>query len=798
MKFTLAWLKEHLETSATLDEITFALTDLGLEVESVTNPAERLAAFTVGEVLEARPHPDADKLRVCRVLTDDGEKQIVCGAPNARAGIKVVVAAPGAWIPGIDTAIKVAKVRGVESHGMMLSEREMELSDAHEGIVELPPDAPVGARYVDVVPFDPVIDVAVTPNRPDALGVAGIARDLAARGLGRLITPPVEPVQGGFPCPVAVYLAPDVASEACPLFVGRLVRGVRNGPSPQWLQDRLRAIGLRPISALVDITNFVTIDRGRPLHVFDADKVHAPITVRLARPGESLRALDGKDYEFDGSETLVCDANGPESIGGIIGGMRSGCTETTTNVFLEAAYFDPVRTARTGRRLRIASDARYRFERGVDPAFTPQGIELATRLVLELCGGEASDVEIAGAVPRTGRRFRLDPARVGRLVGMDVPEPGQVRILTALGFEVGADGMALVPSWRPDVQGEADLVEEIARVASLSGLEGKPLARPAGVARSILTPMQRREGQARRRIAALGFNEAITYSFIDRAAAELFGGGDATTRLENPISSEMSHLRPDLLPGLLRAAARNQARGLADLALFEVGHVFPGGEPGEQALLATGVRIGATAPRSSHGTRRPVDLWDARADAEAALASIGAPPTLMLRRAAPAWFHPGRSGVLSLGPKLELAAFGEMHPRILQALDLRGPAVAFTLLLEALPFPKTKSATRPPLEISDLPAVERDFAFVLDERVEVEAVLKAARAADKALIEAVSVFDVFAGPKAEAQMGPGKKSMAIAVRLQPKAATLTEAEIEAVSARVVAGVEKATGGRLRA
>ena len=797
MKFTLAWLKEHLETSATLDEITFALTDLGLEVESVTNPAERLSAFTVGEVLEAWQHPDADKLRVCRVLTVDGEKQIVCGAPNARAGIKVVVAAPGAWIPGIDTTIKVGRIRGVESHGMMLSEREMELSDAHEGIVELPPGAPVGARYVDVVPFDPVIDVAVTPNRPDALAVAGIARDLAARGLGRLITPAVEPIAGGFPCPVAVYLAPDVASEACPLFVGRLIRGVRNGPSPQWLQERLRAIGLRPISALVDITNFVTIDRGRPLHVFDADKVHAPITVRLARPGETLRALDGRDYAFDGSETLVCDANGPESIGGIMGGMRSGCTEATTNVFIEAAYFDPVRTARTGRRLRITSDARYRFERGVDPAFTPQGIELATRLVLELCGGEASDVEIAGAMPRAERRFRFDPARVGRLVGMDIPEAEQVRILTALGFEIDAERMAHVPSWRPDVQGEADLVEEIARVASLTGLAGRPLSRPAGVAPPILTPMQRREGQARRRIAALGFNEAITYSFIDRAAAELFGGGDATTRLENPISSEMSHLRPDLLPGLLRAAARNQARGFADLALFEIGHVFPGGEPGEQALLATGLRTGATTPRSSHATRRPVDLWDARADAEAALAALGAPPTLMLRRAAPAWFHPGRSGVLSLGPKLELAAFGELHPRILQVLDVRGPAVAFTLRLEALPFPKAKSATRPPLEVSDLPAVERDFAFVLDDRVEVDAVLKAARAADKALIEAVSVFDVFAGPQAEAQMGPGKKSLAIAVRLQPKAATLTEAEIEAVSARVVAGVETATGGRLR-
>jgi phenylalanyl-tRNA synthetase beta chain len=800
MKFTLAWLKEHLDTAAPLDEITSALTDLGLEVEGVSNPAERLAAFTVGEVIEARQHPDADKLRVCRVATADGEKQIICGAPNARTGIKVVVARPGDYIPGIDTTIKVGKIRGVESHGMMLSEREMELSDAHEGIVELDPAAPVGARYIDVVAFDPVIEIAVTPNRPDALGVAGIARDLAARGLGRLTTPEVAPVAGDFPCPVAVYLAPDVASEACPLFVGRLIRGVKNGPSPQWLQDRLRAIGLRPISALVDITNFVTYDRARPLHVFDADKLHGGVTVRLARRGETLRALDGKDYAFDGSETLVCDANGPEGIGGVMGGMRSGCTEATTSVFVESAWFDPLRTGRTGRRLRINSDARYRFERGVDPAFTPVGIELATRLILDLCGGTPSEVEIAGRVPDTARSYRLDPARVTGLVGMDIPRDEQVRILTALGFSATGAGETLevwVPSWRPDVRGEADLVEEIARIASLGRLEGRPMSRAPGVARPVLTPMQRREAQARRRIAALGLNECMTYSFIDREAAELFGGGGETVRLENPISSEMTHLRPDLIPGLLRAAARNQARGFGDLALFEIGHAFPGGEPGEQALLAAGVRLGQAAPRNAHGTRRAVDPWDARADAEAALQAIGAPTGLMLRRAAPPWFHPGRSGVLTLGPKTVLAAFGELHPRVLAALDVRGPAVAFSLALEALPFPKARGATRPPLAVSDLQPVERDFAFVLDARSEAEAVLKAARAADKALIADVSVFDVFAGPQAEAQMGPGRKSLAITVRLQPRDHTLTEPEIEAVSQKIVAGVEKATGGTLR-
>ncbi|MFQ8429798.1 phenylalanine--tRNA ligase subunit beta [Amaricoccus sp. W119] len=803
MKFTLSWLKDHLDTTATLDEIAFALTDLGLEVEGVTDPGAELAAFTVGEVLEANPHPDADKLRVCRVATAQGETQIVCGAPNARAGIKVVVSKPGDYIPGIDTTIKVGKIRGVESFGMMLSEREMKLSDEHTGILELPAEAPVGTPVTEVLSFDPVIEIAVTPNRPDALGVAGIARDLAARGLGTVTTPPVEPVPGAFPNPVGVYLAPDVVNEACPLFVGRLIRGVRNGPSPKWLQDRLRAIGLRPISALVDITNYVTYDRGRPLHVFDAGKVHGgALTVRLAKPGETLLALDGKTYAFDGSETVIADQKGVESIGGIMGGERSGCTAETTDVFIEAAYFDPVRTARTGRRLKINSDARYRFDRGVDPEFTRPGVEFATKLILDLCGGEASETSLWGAVPDTARSYTLDPARVISLVGMEIPRAEQVRILNALGFATTDTGegeklSAAVPPWRPDVQGEADLIEEVARVASLTKLKGQPLPRPSGVARPVLTPAQVREGRVRRRIAALGYNECVTYSFIDREAAELFGGGTEAVRLENPISSEMSHLRPDLIPGLLRAASRNQARGFADLALFEVGAVFSGGEPEEQSAMAAGIRVGQTAPRDTLGSRRPVDLHDARADAEAALAALGLTATPMIQRIAPGWFHPGRSAALTLGPKTVLAVFGELHPRVSRALDVKGPAVAFAVNLAAVPMPRSRATTRPALAISDLQAVERDFAFVLDERVEAETVLRAARAADKALVAEVSVFDIFSGPQAEAQMGPGKKSIAISVRLEPTRATLTEAEIAAISAKVIAGVTKATGGTLR-
>ncbi len=799
MKFTLSWLKEHLETEASPAAIAEALTDLGLEVEALVDPAAKLAAFTIGEVLAAGPHPDADRLQLCRVATAAGEKQIVCGAPNARPGLKVVVAQPGDYIPGIDLTLKVGRIRGVESHGMMLSEREMALSEEHSGILEVAPDTPVGARFIDVHPFDPVFEIAVTPNRPDALAVAGIARDLAARGLGRLITPAIEKIPGRFPCPIGVYLAPDVDKEACPLFAGRLIRGVRNGPSPAWLQARLTAIGLRPISALVDITNLVTYDRARPLHVFDAAKIRGAICVRLAKPGESIVALDDRTYRFDGTETLVCDEQGAESIGGVMGGVRSGVTEETTDVFIESAWFDPVRTARTGRRLRIHSDARYRFERGVDPLSALPGIELATRLILDLCGGEASDVVVAGRPPEHHRTIALRPERIGELVGMTIERGEQERILTELGFGVANDGARLAvtpPSWRPDVGGEADLIEEIARIASLARLEGAPLAKTPGVARPVLTPAQRRANAVRRQVAALGFNECVIYSFIDAEAARLFGGGGEAVRLENPISSEMSHLRPDLLPGLLRAAARNQARGFGDLALFELGSAFPGGEPGEQVLMACGIRVGATSPRSAHGTRRPVDFFDAKADAEAALAAAGAPTSLPPLREAPSWFHPGRSAMLRLG-RNPLAVYGEINPRILRTLDVKGPAVGFAIWLAHVPEPKRKGTARPPLFASDLPAVERDFAFVLDTGVDAETVLKAARGADRALITEVSVFDLFQGEKAEAQMGAGRKSLAIAVRLQPTEKTLTEKEIEAVSARIVAAVEKATGGSLR-
>ncbi len=797
MKFTLSWLKSHLDTAASLDEILYALTDLGLEVEEVHNPEDTLGRFTIGYVKAAEKHPDADKLRVCIVDTDEGERQIICGAPNARAGIHVVVAKPGDHVPGIDSTIQVGKIRGIESQGMLCSGRELQVNDDHEGIIELPDDAKVGQRYIDYAGLnDPVIHIKVTPNRPDALGVRGIARDLAARGLGTLKPLEVVPVPGSFPCPVPVTLAPEVADRACPHFIGRVIRGVRNGPSPDWLQRRLLAIGLRPISALVDITNLFTFDLNRPLHVFDAAKVEGGLVVRSAREGESLTALDGKTYALRPGMTVIADAAGVQSLGGVMGGAASGCSAATTEVFLESAYFDPITTAATGRALRIASDARYRFERGIDPAFTEPGMELATRMILELCGGEASDLAVAGAAPDTTRAYRLDPARVVSLVGMEIPEADQRATLEALGFTLAGE-MATPPSWRPDVQGEADLIEEVARIASLTKLAGKPLLRgDAGVPGTILTPMQVRERAARRMLAALGYNECVTYSFIDRGSAELFGGGSDACRIENPISSEMTHMRPDLLPGLLAAAARNQARGFADLALFEVGPAFHGGEPGEQHLQAAGLLVGASAPRDMFASRRPVDIYDAKADAEAVLSEIGAPAKMQIARKAPGWWHPGRSGVMALGPKV-LCAFGEVHPRVLRAMDVKGPAVAFTLFLDAVPFPRAKTPTRPALVLSDLQAVDRDFAFVVDAGVEALSLVNAAAGADRTLIESVRVFDQFAGEKAEAQMGAGKKSLAITVRLQPQARTLTEEEIAAVSAKIIEKVGKATGGSLR-
>jgi phenylalanyl-tRNA synthetase beta chain len=797
MKFTLSWLKDHLDTDASVEEIAETLTDLGLEVEEIVNPADALKGFTLAKVIGAEQHPDADRLRVCRVMTDEGEKQIVCGAPNAREGITVVLCKPGDYVPGLDITLSVGKIRGVESHGMMASWRELELGEDHDGIVELP-SGEVGDRLIDWLAendpskVDPMIEIAITPNRPDALGVYGIARDLAARGLGTLKTPDFDTIPGHFESPIKVAIDEDTL-DGCPLFTGRLIKGVKNGPSPQWLQDRLTAIGLRPISALVDITNFFTFDQNRPLHVFDAAKVQGDLRVHRAKGGETLLALDEKEYTLGAGQMVISDANGPESIAGIMGGEETGCTEETVDVFLESAFWDHVQIATTGRALKINSDARYRFERGVDPEYTLEGLHRATQMILDLCGGEPSEVVIAGDVPDHSRAYKLDASRVQSLVGMDIPESDQRQTLTRLGFRLEGN-MAHVPSWRPDVQGEADLVEEVARIASLTKLEGKPLARlTPGIPKPVMTPQQRRQQMARRTAASLGYNEIVSYTFIDKASATLFGGGADATMLANPISSEMSHMRPDLLAGLLLAAARNQARGFADLALFEAGPVFHGGEPGEQRDQIAGLLVGRTGPKDVHGAARPVDAFDAKADVEAVLAAIGAPSKVQILRDGDAWWHPGRHGKICLGPKKVLAVFGEVHPKVLSEMGVKGPAVAFTIWPDEVPLPRNSGATRAALAISDLQAVERDFAFVVDESVEALTLVNAAAGADKALIEDVRVFDEFIG----GSLGEGKKSLAITVRLQPSDKTLKEKDIEAVSEKIIAKVTKATGGSLR-
>ncbi|WP_282021663.1 phenylalanine--tRNA ligase subunit beta [Ruegeria faecimaris] len=797
MKFTLSWLKDHLDTDASVDEIAETLTDLGLEVEEIVNPADRLAGFTLGKVTHAEQHPDADKLRVCTVATDEGDLQIICGAPNAREGITVVVCKPGMYIPGLDITISVGKIRGVESFGMMASERELELSEEHDGIIELP-SGEVGDQFVDWLAendpakVDPMIEIAITPNRPDALGVAGIARDLAARGVGTLKERDYVPVPGDFVSPIKVTIDDDTLDGA-PHFTGRLIKDVKNGPSPQWLQDQLKAIGLRPISALVDITNYMTFDQNRPLHVFDADKVQGNLRVHRAKGGEKLVALDEKEYTLQPGMMVISDDNGPESIAGIMGGEETGCTEDTVNVFLESAFWDHVQIALTGRALKINSDARYRFERGVDPEYTLEGLEHATQMILDICGGEVSKVVEAGKAPNHARSYKLDSARVQSLVGMVIPESEQRQTLTRLGFRLEGE-MAHVPSWRPDVMGEADLVEEVARIASLTKLQGKPLPRVTdGIPKPVMTATQRRQSMARRTCAALGYNECVSYTFIDQTSAALFGGGDEATQLENPISSEMSHMRPDLLPGLLQAAARNQARGYADVALFEVGPVFHDGEPGDQKIQITGLLVGRDGPKDVHSATRRADVFDAKADAEAVLAAIGAPAKVQILREGDAWWHPGRHGKICLGPKKVLGVFGELHPRVLQAMDIKGPAVAFTIWPDEVPLPRKSGATRAALELRDLQAVERDFAFVVDEGIEALTLVNAAAGADKALIEDVRVFDEFIG----GSLGEGKKSLAITVRLQPTDVTLKEKDIEAVAEKIIAKVSKATGGVLR-
>ena len=796
MKFTLAWLKEHLDTNASLDEVTARLTSIGLEVEGVENRAALLAPFRTAYVVEARRHPESDHLNICRVDTGNGEVTVICGAPNARTGMKAVYAPVGSTIPGTGLKLVLKPVRGVESNGMLVSEREMGLSEDHEGIIDLPADTPLNVPFAEVMGLDdPVIEIKLTPNRGDCLGVRGIARDLAAAGLGTLKPLDTAKVPGRFTSPIGVAVE---AESGCPLFIGRYVRGVKNGQSPAWLQRKLKAVGLRPISALVDVTNYFSQTYGRPLHVYDAAKVKGGLRARLARAGESLVALDGKTYTLDVADCVIADDAGPSGLGGVMGGEASGVSETTADVFIEAALFDPVRVASTGRRHGINSDARYRFERGVDPEFVAPSIELATRMVQELCGGEASEPVVAGAVPAWRRSYKLRPDRVATLGGLDLPAGASVAALNALGFATREEGGLIVaeaPSWRPDIIGEADLVEEVMRLHGYDAIPAVPLPATSVVAKPAVTPGQRRVRLVKRALAAQGMNEAITYSFIQRSHAALFGGGQQGLCLLNPISADLDCMRPSILPGLLAAIARNVARGMADLGLFEVGPQYAGDKPEDQAMVAAVVRRGQTGPRHWAQKPRAVDWADARADALAALTACGVvADQVTVMDGAPKWYHPGRSGTLRLGPKTILANFGELHPAVLAALDVKGPAVACEVFLGAIPMPRAKAGrTKPALVLSDLPAVERDFAFLVDRAVTADQVVRAARGADKALIARVTPFDVFEGTG----VPEGKKSLAIAVRLEPKDATLTDKQIEEVGQKIVAAVSKATGASLR-
>ena len=800
MKFTVSWLKQHLETDASIDVLSDTLTAIGLEVEEVVNKAADLEPFTVAYVVEARPHPDADRLQVCTVDTGKETVDVVCGAPNAHTGMKGVYAPLGSTIPGTGMKLKATKIRGVESRGMLCSEREMGISDEHEGIIELAEEAPVGQPFARVTGLDdPMIEIAITPNRQDCLGVRGIARDLAAAGLGALKPFEIDPIPGTFESPIGVELRFDAETQnACPLFVGRYIRGVKNGPSPQWLQDRLRAIGLRPISALVDMTNYVTFDLARPLHVFDADTLSGGVHVRLARAGETVAALNDKSYTLDSEVTVIADDDSALALGGVIGGEPSGCTEGTTNVFIEAALFDPLRTAATGRRYGIDSDARYRFERGVDPAFVRDGMEVATRLVMDLCGGEPSELVVAGASPDWQRDITLRPSRVHHLGGIDVPQTEIGEILESLGFTaelVNGEMKVGVPPWRSDVHGEADLVEEVTRIYGFDEIPSVAMDNPYPVARAVLTTPQRRERDAKRVLAARGLVEVVTWSFTSSELAKHFGDSNPDLNLANPISSDLDVMRPNLLANLMDACGHNIDRGEAQIALYEVGAVYEGVAPDAQRTVAAGLRHGRIAARHWAGDARNADTFDAKADGLAVLEALGiARAATQTTAGAPGWYHPGRSGTLRLGPKTVLAHFGEIHPRVLHELDMEGPLAAFEIFLDALPQAKSKKGyTRARLDASDLPAVHRDFAFLIASGVSADDVVRAAASADKALITDVSVFDVFEGGFLEA----GQKSLAINVRLQPTEQTLTEAEIEAVSAKIVAAVEKGTGGRLR-
>lgn len=790
MKFSLFWLKQYLATEASVEEIARTLNAIGLEVEGVDNPADKLAGFRVAKVLTADRHPNADKLQVLTVDTGEGEPlQVVCGAPNARAGLVGVLGLPGAVVPANGMELRKAAVRGVESSGMMCSTRELELGEDHDGIIELPEDAPVGTPFADYHGSDPVFDIAITPNRPDCMGVYGIARDLAAAGLGTLAPIEALDLPGTFPCPIDVRTDDP---EGCPAFYGRVIRGVKNGPSPQWLQDRLKAAGQRPISALVDATNYLMLAYGRPAHAYDLAKLSGAIVARRARDGETVVALNEKTYALDAEMTVIADDSGVHDIAGIMGGAHSGCDEDTSDILLEIAYFDPERIARTGRKLNLTSDARSRFERGIDPGFLDQGLQHLTRLIQTLCGGEASEIVRAGTPPQGTKDVAYAPALTASLGGVAVPEAGQRGILAALGFAVSSDWTVTAPGWRPDIDGAPDIVEEVIRIHGLDNVESVPLPRADGVARPTATPAQKLERRLRRAAAARGNHEAVTWSFLPEADAAAFADENAPLWvLANPISEDMKAMRPSLLPGLLAAARRNMDRGASGLRMFEIGRRYlrgDGGASDERLSLAVVLAGEKTGRGWASGKAAGFDAYDAKAEALALLAEAGAPvDNLQVMGEAGPQFHPGQSATLRLGPKNVLARFGMLHPAVAKQFDLDGPVAVAELFLDAIPARKGQSTfARAHYAPPALQAVTRDFAFLVPVQTPAGDLVRALRNADRANIVAARLFDDFRGRG----VPEGQKSLAVEVTLQPGDKSYDEAQLKAIAERITAAATK--------
>lgn len=785
MKVSLKALKKYLDTTACAQELADKMTAIGLEVEEIIDKSANLKGFVIAEIKAVENHPNADRLHVLSVFTGSELLQIVCGAPNVRVGLKSVLARPGDLIPLYNEKLTKSAIRGVDSCGMLCSEKELCLSDNHEGIIDLNTDLPAGTPAEEAFGSDVVFDVNVTPNRGDCLGIKGIARDLAATGIGTLIEPDLTPVKGTFQSPIQVVME----ESDCPQFTGRFIRGVKNGVSPKWMQEFLLSVGLRPISALVDITNYLNIAMCRPLHVFDADKLCGNIHVRRAKEGEKVLALDTKEYTLSSSMTVIADEKAARSIAGIMGGEETGCDENTTNVFLESAYFYPISIAATGRILNAESDSRARYERGVDPASQIAGNEMATRLILEICGGEASDIIIAGSEPDWQHSIKFDFNQIKRLCGMDIPHEKAVEILEKLGFKINGD-MVSVPSWRSnDVKESADLVEEVIRIYGTDELPVLPL-RPDSLPTSILLPHQKREAAIRRALACRGLNQAITWSFMDSKLAKYFDSKNI--KIENPIASDLDEMRPSLVPNLLSAVKRNQDRGFKDVQLFEVGPEFYSTVPGQQRMVACGVRAGSVSPRHFAQEMRAVDVFDAKADAIAGLLSVDAPQNMQIIRKAPAWYHPGRSGAITLGKNV-LAYFGEIHPRILKVFDIKTPVVAFEIYLDNVPQTRLKSKAHKLLKMSNLMPFTRDFAFIADKGTEAQKIMAAIANVDKEKITNVQLFDVFEG----GTLPEGKKSLALQVTISPFEKTMTDKEIEILSTQIINAVKKATGAELR-